>query len=92
MFCHIYLNSFWVLQDLLKSDFDWHNLLEPFPYTKKYTRFIKIFLSASKQDELGEWVGWVKSRFRCLLSKVSIFYPFNLEVQHSGREEGRCLC
>ncbi|XVF66078.1 hypothetical protein PTKIN_Ptkin10aG0005300 [Pterospermum kingtungense] len=57
-------------KDLLKSNFDWHNILEPFPYTKKYTRFIKIFLSASKQEELGQWVGWVKSRFRCLLSKL----------------------
>ncbi|KAK8681974.1 hypothetical protein V6N13_054371 [Hibiscus sabdariffa] len=43
-------------KDLLKSDFDWHNVMEPFPYTKKYTRFLKIFLSASKQDELGDWL------------------------------------
>ncbi|KAH1096592.1 hypothetical protein J1N35_013513 [Gossypium stocksii] len=55
---------------LLKFDFDWHNVLEPFPYTKKYARFLKIFLPASKQDELGDWVGWIKSRFRCLLFKV----------------------
>ncbi|KAA3485226.1 nuclear poly(A) polymerase 3 isoform X3 [Gossypium australe] len=57
-------------KDLLKFDFDWHNVLEPFPYTKKYARFLKIFLSASKQDELGDWVGWIKSRFRCLLFKL----------------------
>ncbi|KAE8703709.1 Nuclear poly(A) polymerase 3 [Hibiscus syriacus] len=43
-------------KDLLKSYFDWHNVLEPFPYTKKYTRFLKIYLSASKQDELGDWL------------------------------------
>ncbi|KAK8572106.1 hypothetical protein V6N13_047720 [Hibiscus sabdariffa] len=57
-------------KNLLKPDFDWHNVMEPFPYTKKYTRFLKIFLSASKQDELGDWVGWIKSRFRCLLFKL----------------------
>ncbi|KAB2040249.1 hypothetical protein ES319_D02G069900v1 [Gossypium barbadense] len=56
--------------DLLKFDFDWHNVLEPFPYTKKYAWFLKIFLSASKQDELGDWVGWIKSRFCCLLFKL----------------------
>ncbi|XWS53489.1 hypothetical protein CRYUN_Cryun10bG0005600 [Craigia yunnanensis] len=55
---------------LLKSDFDWHDILEPFLYTKKYTRFVKNFLSASKQDELGNWVGWIKSCFRCLLFKL----------------------
>ncbi|XVE65486.1 hypothetical protein DITRI_Ditri08aG0003800 [Diplodiscus trichospermus] len=57
-------------KDLLKSNFDWHDILEPFPYTKKYTGFVKILLSASKPDELGDWVGWVKSRFRCLLLKL----------------------
>ncbi|KAK8308654.1 hypothetical protein V6Z12_D02G074200, partial [Gossypium hirsutum] len=57
-------------KDLLKFDFDWHNVLEPFPYTKKYAWFLKIFLSASKQDELGDWVGWIKSRFCCLLFKL----------------------
>ncbi|OMO53463.1 hypothetical protein CCACVL1_28620 [Corchorus capsularis] len=57
-------------KDLWKSDFDWHNIFEPFPYTKKYTRFAKIFVSACQQDELGDWVGWIKSRFRCLLFKL----------------------
>jgi poly(A) polymerase len=61
---------FLVLQDILKLDFDWGSIFEPFPYTKKYTRFVKIYLSATKKDELGDWVGWVKSRFRCLLVKV----------------------
>ncbi|KAG4157412.1 hypothetical protein ERO13_D02G060900v2 [Gossypium hirsutum] len=57
-------------KDLLKFDFDWHNVLEPFPYTKKYFRFLKIFLLASNQDEFGDWVGWIKSCFRCLLIKL----------------------
>ncbi|PPD99642.1 hypothetical protein GOBAR_DD03354 [Gossypium barbadense] len=56
--------------DLLKFDFDWHNVLEPFPYTKKYVRFLKIFLLASNQDEFGDWAGWIKSCFRCLLIKL----------------------
>ncbi|XVF28179.1 hypothetical protein REPUB_Repub15cG0006600 [Reevesia pubescens] len=59
-----------LIKDLLKSDFDWHDIFEPFPYTKKYTRFVKIFLLASKQDDLGDWVGWIKSRFRSLLFKL----------------------
>ncbi|CAL5415287.1 unnamed protein product [Camellia sinensis] len=56
-------------KDLLRPDFGWACLFEPFPYTKKYTRFVKICLAASDQDELGKWVGWVKSRFRSLLVK-----------------------
>ncbi|KAH7843463.1 hypothetical protein Vadar_016899 [Vaccinium darrowii] len=61
---------------LLRPDFDWACLFEPFPYTKKYTRFVKICLSASGQDELGEWVGWVKSRFRSLLVKLEEIQGF----------------
>ncbi|KAI8555445.1 hypothetical protein RHMOL_Rhmol05G0174500 [Rhododendron molle] len=57
-------------KDLLRPDFDWGCPFGPFPCAKKYTRFLKICLSASKQDELGEWVGWVKLRFRSLLVKV----------------------
>ncbi|XP_057959658.1 nuclear poly(A) polymerase 3 [Malania oleifera] len=54
----------------LRPDFEWSGVFEPFPYSKKYTQFVKIYLSASGQDDLGDWVGWVKSRFRCLLVKL----------------------
>ncbi|KAL9410128.1 hypothetical protein AB3S75_043977 [Citrus x aurantiifolia] len=57
-------------RDLMRPDFDWHFLFEPFPYSKKYARFVKVYLSASNQDELGDWVGWVKSRFRSLILKL----------------------
>lgn len=57
-------------KDLLKPDFDWARLFEAFPYPKKYTRFVRIFLSAFSQDELGEWSGRIKSRFRTLLMKL----------------------
>lgn len=57
-------------QDLLDSRFDWRNLFERYPYSKNYQQFLKISLSTCKQDELGDWIGWVKSRFRCLLVKL----------------------
>ncbi|KAK0607966.1 hypothetical protein LWI29_023386 [Acer saccharum] len=57
-------------RDLLRPDFDWHILFEPFPYSRKYGRFVKVYLSASNQDELGDWTGWVKSRFRSLILKL----------------------
>ncbi|CAL5412995.1 unnamed protein product [Camellia sinensis] len=63
-------------KDLLRPDFGWACLFEPFPYTKKYTRFVKICLAASDQDELGKWVGWVKSRFRSLLVKLEELQSF----------------
>ncbi|GFZ13877.1 poly(A) polymerase 3 [Actinidia rufa] len=65
-----------LIKDLMRPDFAWTRLFEPFPYTKMYTRFIKICLSASDRDELGEWVGWVKSRFRSLLVKVEELQGF----------------
>ncbi|KAK9288517.1 hypothetical protein L1049_016976 [Liquidambar formosana] len=68
-----FLRGHSMTKDILRSDFDWSSIFEPFPYSKKYSRFVKIYLSASNQDELGDWVGWVKSRFRCLLVKVSSF-------------------
>ncbi|KAL7257280.1 hypothetical protein ACSBR1_003562 [Camellia fascicularis] len=37
-------------KDILRPDFGWACLFEPFLYTKKYTRFVKICLAASDQD------------------------------------------
>ncbi|KAG5555331.1 hypothetical protein RHGRI_012762 [Rhododendron griersonianum] len=71
-----FLQGHTLTKDLLRPDFDWGCLFEPFPYAKKYTRFVKICLSASDQDELGEWVGWVKSRFRSLLVKLEEIQGF----------------
>ncbi|KAI3687643.1 hypothetical protein L1987_81343 [Smallanthus sonchifolius] len=75
-FCRGYRHT----QDLLKSQFDWRNLFEPYPYSKIYQQFLKICLSTSKEDELGDWIGWVKSRFRGLLVKLEeahVFYDPN---------------
>ncbi|KAE9591625.1 hypothetical protein Lal_00039120 [Lupinus albus] len=54
-------------RDLLKPDFIWDNVFQPFPYSKRYSQFVKICLSTYDQCELGNWVGWVKSRFPGLL-------------------------
>ncbi|KAF1890736.1 hypothetical protein Lal_00013331 [Lupinus albus] len=53
-------------RDLLKPDFIWDNVFQPFPYSKRYSQFVKIYLSTSDPCELGNWVGLVKSRFRGL--------------------------
>ncbi|XP_054805161.1 nuclear poly(A) polymerase 3 isoform X2 [Prosopis cineraria] len=53
--------------DLFNSDFHWDSISEPFPYSKEYSLFAKIYLSSPNKDSLGDWVGWVKSRFRWLL-------------------------
>ncbi|KAK7303658.1 hypothetical protein RJT34_14570 [Clitoria ternatea] len=54
-------------RDLSKPDFIWDYVFEAFPYLKRYPEFVKIYLSTPNQNELGDWVGWVKSRFRSLL-------------------------
>nr|KJB28767.1 hypothetical protein B456_005G068400 [Gossypium raimondii] len=45
------------------------------PDLKSMLRCVKFWAKrrgvyASKQDELGDWVGWIKSRFCCLLFKL----------------------
>ncbi|XP_061352763.1 nuclear poly(A) polymerase 3 [Gastrolobium bilobum] len=62
-----FLRAHNMTRDLLKPDFTWDNVFEPFPYSKRYSQFVKIYLSTPDQCELGDWVGWVKSRFRGLL-------------------------
>ncbi|XP_071696020.1 nuclear poly(A) polymerase 3 [Rutidosis leptorrhynchoides] len=57
-------------QDPLRSQFDWRNLFETFPYSKTYLNFIKICISSYEKDELGIWVQWVKSHIRSLLIKL----------------------
>ncbi|CAH2054792.1 unnamed protein product [Thlaspi arvense] len=54
----------------LEPNFSWKNLFEPYPYASTYAWFAKIHLSAATQEDLSDWVGLVKSRFRCLLIKI----------------------
>ena len=66
------------MQDIWKADFEWSILFEAFPYTKKYRKFVRILLAAPDDDQLRDWVGWVKSRFRSLLLKVKFpAFQFN---------------
>ncbi|WCJ23270.1 poly(A) polymerase 3 [Euphorbia peplus] len=71
-----FLRGHGLTKDVLKPDFVWKSVFDPFPYTKKYSRFVKVFLAASHQDELADWVGWVKSRLRCLLLKLELLQGF----------------
>ncbi|WVZ13689.1 hypothetical protein V8G54_011255 [Vigna mungo] len=41
------------LKDILKPDFLWDNVFEPFPYTERYFRFLKICLSLELEVTQG---------------------------------------
>ncbi|XP_049344666.1 nuclear poly(A) polymerase 3 isoform X1 [Solanum verrucosum] len=71
-----FMRGHMLTKDMLRPEFDWNILFEPFPYPRKYEKFVKIFLSASDKDELGDWVGCVKSRFRCLIIKLEELLGF----------------
>ncbi|ONM60948.1 Nuclear poly(A) polymerase 3 [Zea mays] len=60
----------WQVPDPLRHDFQWSWLFEPFPYDQKYQQFLRIALRAPTIAELGDWAGWVKSRFRFLILKL----------------------
>uniref|UniRef100_A0A7C9AMD2 Poly(A) polymerase n=1 Tax=Opuntia streptacantha TaxID=393608 RepID=A0A7C9AMD2_OPUST len=65
-----FLRGHSITRDLLRPDFDWGSLFEPFDYRKRYSWFLKIYLSAWEKDDLGDWIGWVKSRFPRLILKL----------------------
>ncbi|KAI3469262.1 hypothetical protein Pfo_025925 [Paulownia fortunei] len=71
-----FLHGHALTKDIFLPDFDWKFLFEPFSYAKEYGRFLKIRLSSSHQHELGDWVGWVKSRIRSLLIKLEELQGF----------------
>ncbi|XP_073127629.1 nuclear poly(A) polymerase 3 isoform X2 [Henckelia pumila] len=71
-----FLRGHYLTKDVLSSDFDWKGLFEPFSYAYHYARFLKIRLSSSDREELGVWVGWVKSRLRFLLVKLEDLLGF----------------
>ncbi|KAG8381794.1 hypothetical protein BUALT_Bualt05G0009800 [Buddleja alternifolia] len=56
--------------DFLVRDFDWRPLFEVVSYAKNYESFLKICVSSRHKNELGDWVGWVKSRMPQLLFKL----------------------
>ena len=64
------LSHLFLPQDTRTTDFDWSWLFAPFPYGARYKCFLRILLSAPMAEELLDWVGWVKSRFRNLILKV----------------------
>ncbi|XP_052161071.1 nuclear poly(A) polymerase 3-like [Oryza glaberrima] len=53
-----------------RHDFEWVWLFAPFPYATKYEEFLRIALCAPTSEELRDWAGWVKSRFRNLILKL----------------------
>ncbi|XP_037425156.1 nuclear poly(A) polymerase 3-like [Triticum dicoccoides] len=57
-------------KDTSSVDVDWNWIFAPFPYAAKYKHFLRIVLSAPTTEELRDWVGWVKSRFRSLILKL----------------------
>ncbi|URE31327.1 Poly(A) polymerase predicted RNA binding domain [Musa troglodytarum] len=64
------------LQDPGRMEFRWNDLFEAYPYTAKHTHFLQILLTADNDDELQEWVGWVKSRIRGLLLKLEMVQEY----------------
>ncbi|KQK21958.1 nuclear poly(A) polymerase 3 isoform X2 [Brachypodium distachyon] len=62
--------GFALTKDIRNVDIDWTWIFAPYPYTVKYEHFLHMVLSAPTTEELRDWVGWVKSRFRNLILKL----------------------
>jgi len=85
------LSRLFLLQDTRTTDFDWSWLFAPFPYGARYKCFLRIFLSAPMAEELLDWVGWVKSRFRNLILKLESLGVYcdpdpSEQVDHTSNE------
>ncbi|MCL7030998.1 hypothetical protein MKW94_023398 [Papaver nudicaule] len=65
-----FLRGHTMTREILRPDFEWNILFEPYPYTKQHKRFVRIFIATTNQNQFGNWVGWIKSRFRSLLLKL----------------------
>lgn len=64
------MRGYALTKDLWKHDHEWTWLFEPFPYATTYGQFLRIALCAPTSEELHDWAGWVKSRFRYLILKL----------------------
>ncbi|KNA08338.1 hypothetical protein SOVF_163390 [Spinacia oleracea] len=82
---------------ILQPDFEWVNLFEPYSnmYRQLYSRFLKIDLLACAKDNLGDWIGRVKSRFPSLILKLEEMNvlcdpnPTEYVDQHSGNVDSK---
>ncbi|XP_015694848.1 nuclear poly(A) polymerase 3 [Oryza brachyantha] len=64
------MRGYALTKEIWRHDFEWVWLFTPFPYTTKYEEFLRIALCAPTSEELRDWAGWVKSRFRNLILKL----------------------
>ncbi|KAK3126063.1 hypothetical protein QOZ80_7BG0613390 [Eleusine coracana subsp. coracana] len=65
-----FLRGYAVIMDQLRHDFQWTRLFEPFPYAANYQQFVRIALCSPTSEELRDWAGWVKCRFRKLILRL----------------------
>ncbi|GAB2289870.1 Nuclear poly(A) polymerase 1 [Dionaea muscipula] len=49
---------------------DWDTLFEHYPFFEAYKNYLQIDISASDDDDLRQWKGWVESRLRQLTLKI----------------------
>lgn len=64
------MRGYALTKDLWRHDFEWTWLFAPFPYATRYQQFLRIALCSPTSEELRDWTGWVKSRFRQLILKL----------------------
>uniref|UniRef100_A0A0D9X350 polynucleotide adenylyltransferase n=1 Tax=Leersia perrieri TaxID=77586 RepID=A0A0D9X350_9ORYZ len=64
------MRGYALTKELWRHEFEWVWLFAPFPYATKYEEFLRIALCAPTSEELRDWAGWVKSRFRNLILKL----------------------
>ncbi|KAH9556602.1 hypothetical protein CY35_07G038000 [Sphagnum magellanicum] len=54
--------------EMIKAD--WSALFEPYPFFEVYKNYLQIDITASDDDDLRRWKGWVESRLRQLTLKI----------------------
>ncbi|TVU18640.1 hypothetical protein EJB05_00870 [Eragrostis curvula] len=65
-----FTRAFEICQAIDEGKADWDALFEAYPFFESYKNYLEVNITASNEDDLRNWKGWVESRLRTLVLKI----------------------
>ncbi|KAK3139130.1 hypothetical protein QOZ80_5AG0378260 [Eleusine coracana subsp. coracana] len=65
-----FTRAFEICQAIDEGKANWDALFEAYPFFESYRNYLQVNITASNENDLRNWKGWVESRLRTLVLKI----------------------